>query len=96
MRISRRLDDALRYLLDRADFERHLHAAHGGEGVDEHWNGVALGLLEQQGGAAGLHGAVGELGDFEDGIDFEGDALQLAGFFQGAHEVAQIAVGHKL
>ena len=57
---------------------------------------VALGLFEQQRGAALLDGAVGELGDFEDGVHFEGNALQFAVLFQRANEVAQVAIGHKL
>ena len=55
---------------------------------------VALGLFEQQRRAALLHGAVGELGDFENRIHLERDALQFSFFFQRADEVAQIAIGH--
>ena len=53
-----------------------------------------FGFLEQQRGAAGLHGAVGELGDLEVRIHFEGNALQLFVLFEGADEVAQIVVCH--
>ena len=45
---------------------------------------VALGLLEQQRRAAALHGAVGELGDLQDRVHFEGDALQFAVLLQRA------------
>ena len=53
-----------------------------------------LGFSKSSAGAAVLHAAVGELGDFEDRIDFDRDALQLAMFFERAHEVPQIGVGH--
>ena len=75
-------------------FQRDLHLAHGGEGVDEHRDVVALGLFEQQRRAALFDGAVGEFGDLENGVDFERNALQFAVFFQRANEIAQIAVGH--
>ena len=39
---------------------------------------VALGLFEQQRGAALFDGAVGEFGDFENRVDLDGDALQFA------------------
>ena len=89
-----KLDDARGDLVDGHDFERDLHAAHGGEGIDEHGNVEALGLFEEQRGAAALHGAVGEFGDFEDGIHFEGDALQFLVLFECADELAQVAIGH--
>ena len=40
-----------------------------------------FGLFEQQRRTAGLHRAVGELGDLEHRIHFERDALQLALLF---------------
>ena len=45
---------------------------------------------------APFDGAVGELGDFEAGIDGEGDALQLVVFLERTDEFAQILIGHKL
>ena len=84
-----------RHLFHRLHFQRDLHLAHGGEGVDQHRDAVALRLLEQQRGAALLHGAVGKFGDFEDRVHFEGNALQFLVLLQRADEVAQIAIGHK-
>jgi hypothetical protein len=57
---------------------------------------VAFRLLEQERGAALFDGAVGELGDLEDGVDFEGNADQLVILFKGAYKVAQVALGHSL
>ena len=91
-----KLGDARGDFIDRGHFERDLHPPHAGERVDQHRNARALGLFEQQRGAAVLHAAVGELGDLELGIDFERDALQLVVLFERAHEVAQIGVGHNM
>ncbi len=88
------LGDAAGDLLDRIHFEGDLHAAHAGEGVDEDGDGGAFGFFKEQGGAVRFDGAVGEFGDFEIGIDFEGDAFQLAFLFEGADKIAEVAVGH--
>jgi hypothetical protein len=88
------LDDASRDLLDGVDFERELHFPHRRERVDQDRNRGALGLLEEQGGAALLDGAVGKFGDLEDRIHFERNALQLLVLLQGANEIAQIAISH--
>ena len=42
--------------------------------------------------AAGARHAIGDLRDLEDRIDFRGDALQFAFFFQPGNEFAQIPV----
>ena len=67
-----------------------------GEGVDQHRDVGALGLLEQQRRAALFHRAVGEFGDLEVRVHFERDALQFAVLFQRADELAQIVIGHRL
>jgi 3-oxoacyl-[acyl-carrier protein] reductase len=88
------LDNPVGVLLNRIDLQRYLHAARRGEGVDQNGNLRALGLLEQQRGAAGLHRAVGELGDFQVRIHLEGNALKLLLFFESLDKGAQIGVGH--
>ena len=86
--------DAAGDFVHRVHFERDLHAPHAGEAVDEDRNLRAFRFFEQQRGAAVLDGAVGELGDLEFRIHFEGDAFQFFVFFEGAYEVAQIVVCH--
>jgi hypothetical protein len=54
------------------------------------------GLLEQDGRPFGAQHAVADLGHFKAGIDLDTDALQLAGFFQLRHEVAQVVVFHRV
>ena len=44
----------------------------------------------------GAQHAVADLGHFKAGIDLDTDALQLAGFFQLRHEVAQVVVFHRV
>ena len=56
----------------------------------------AFGLFEQQRGAAGFDRAVGEGGDFQYGVHFEGDALELLVLLQRGDEFTQIGVGHNL
>ncbi len=83
-------------LIDGRDFERDLHLAHRREPVDQHGKGGAFGPFEEQRGAALFDGAVGELGDFEPGVDFDGHPLQFAVLFEGADELSQILVSHGL
>src|SRR5262249_17444340 len=89
------LDDAGCDFVDRIDLESDLHAPHAGEGVDEDWGGITLGLLEKQRGAAGFYRAVGELCDFQDRVDFEWDTFELIVLLEGFDEVAQVVVGHR-
>src|SRR5690606_22285756 len=70
------------------------HPLGGAEQVGEHRGGMALDVLEQQGGAARFQGAVADLGDIQVRVHFHGDALQLAALFEKANEVAQISVFH--
>ena len=90
------LDDALRHFLHRFHFEGDLHLAHGGEGVHQHRDVVARGPLEEQRGAALFHRAIGEFGDLQARVHFEGNALQFVILFQRAYELAQILISHKL
>ncbi len=88
--------DALRHGLDRVHLQRDLHLAHAGEAVDQHRNAIALGLFKQQRGAAGFDRAVGEIRDFQDGVHFKGDALELLVLLQRGDEFTQIGVGHSV
>ncbi len=68
--------DAVGDFVELVDFEREVHAAGGAELVDEHLRaGMAFEVLEEQSGAAGFADAVGDFGDFEDGIYFGADLL---------------------
>ena len=58
--------------------------------------GRPLGFSNSSAGPPDLHAAIGELGDLEHRVDFEGDALQLFVLFEGAHELAQVVVSHNL
>ena len=81
-----------RHFVDVGNFQRQIHAALAAQHVDEQRNARALWLLEQQRRAAGTRHAIGNLRDFEDRIDFRGDAAQLAFFFQFRNEFTQISV----
>ena len=74
-------------------FQGEVHAARGAELVDEDLrSGIALDVLKKErrttGGNAGLADAVGNLGDFENGIDFGADFLQFAGAVERGNPVA--------
>ncbi len=84
--------DARRHFVNVRDFEREIHAALAAQHVDEQRNARALRFFKQQGRAAGARHAIGDLRDFEDRIDFSGDAPQFALFFQLGNEFAQIPV----
>ena len=45
-------------------------------------------LFEQQRRTAGLYGAVGNFGDFEDGIDLRADAFEFAALFELADKIS--------
>jgi hypothetical protein len=53
-----------------------------------------LGFSNRSAGPPDLTAPVGEFGDFEVGIDLEGDALQFAGFIQRLNEITQVSIGH--
>ena len=70
--------NALRQIVEVVDAEGERHAAAGAEQVDGDGDVGALDVLEQQRGAAGLDGAVGDLGDLQVAADRDGDAAQFA------------------
>jgi len=43
---------------------------------------MAFRILEQQRGSAGAQHAIGDFGHFQLGVDFHGDAFELAQFFR--------------
>ncbi len=51
-------------------------------------------MFEEQGRTAGFYGAVGNFGNFQDGVDFGRDALEFVVLFQFVDEIAQISVRH--
>ena len=69
-------------------------AALGAEQVHQYRRAVALGVLEQQGGAARAQGAVGDLGHLQRRIDCGADANQFAALFQGGYEIPKVCVFH--
>ena len=92
--------DAVGDFVERVDVERQIHAARGAELVDEELRaGVAFDVLKQQRrpassvpGGLDLADAVGDLGDFEDGVGFGAD-FQFAGAVERRDPVAQVVVG---
>ncbi len=78
----------------RVHFQRDLHLAHARVAVDQDRHAVALGLLKQQRGTAGFHRAIGKLGDLQDRVHFERDALEFPVLLQRGNEFTQIGVGH--
>src|SRR5208282_1154634 len=86
--------DARGHFVEFIHFERQVYAPFGAQHVDEQGMPRAFGAFKQKSGPAGLGHAIGDLGDFEDGVDFGGDALQFALFLQFVDECAQIAIGH--
>ncbi len=53
-------------------------------------------LLEQNRRAFGAQHAVADFGHFELRIDLNAHPLQLAGFFQLRHEIAQVVIFHRI
>ena len=85
------------------DAHRARHALGRAEEVGEHRDrrgrrgrASALGRLEQQRGAARAQHAVAQRGHLEMRIDGAAHAPQLAARFELGHEVAQVAVGHRV
>jgi len=93
--------DAVCYVVEGVGFEGQLHAAEAAELVHEDLcAGVAFYVFEQESRTscfwsafAEFGGSVGDLGHFKIRGDFDSDALELAGFFEGLDPVAQIGVG---
>ena len=89
--------------VQRIHFQRHLHAPRRAKLVDEQRHpGVSLHVFKQQRRAAGFGGAasgfgdaVGDLGDFEDGIYFGAHALQFARAVEGGDPISEVAIGHE-
>jgi hypothetical protein len=81
------LGDLCSDLLDIFDTQRQRHSLGRTEGVDQNRNLFADDVFKQQGRPGGFHDAVGDLGDFQLGIDRVRDPLQLAGALQNLHEL---------
>src|SRR5262249_38390549 len=77
------------------DAERLGHAPFGAEHVDGQGKAGAFDIFEQQRRAAGFAGAVGDLADFENGIDFGLDAEEIAFGFQLFQERCERFIRHK-
>ena len=87
--------DAVGDFVDGIHLQRDLHAAHAGEGVDEHAELASpCGFSNSRAGPPFLteRSANSVISSF--GIDFERDALQFFVLFEGADEVAQVVVCH--
>ena len=88
------LADALRQVVEVVYAQGERHAPAGAEQVDGDGHGRPLDVLEQERGAAGLHRAVGDLGDLQVAADRDGDAAQLALVLEGRDELAQVFERH--
>ena len=80
--------DTVGYVVEGVGFECQLHAAQAAELVHQDGRaGVAFDVFEEEGrascfcgAAVEFGGAVGDLGHLEVRVNFDGDALELAGF----------------
>ena len=95
--------DAVGDFFEAIDFEREFHASDAAESVYEQREFRAFGLFEEQSRADAVWfafwvagDALGDFGDFEDGIDFRADALEFAFFFELSDKLTQIAIRHSL
>ena len=80
--------------LHRIDLQGQLHLPHARERIDQYGDVVTFGVFEQQRRTAPFDRPVGDLGDFEYGIDFNGDSFELAVFFQRSNEFTKVVIGH--
>ncbi len=72
--------------IERIHFQRQIHAALAANKIDHHRDTASLSGVRNSSAGPPAFTAVGDLRDFEHRIDFGGDALQLAFFFQLAQE----------
>jgi len=72
------------------------HAGLCAEQVGQHRNAAAFRVLEQQCGATGAQGAVGDLGHFKVGVHFVANTYQFTALFQYRNEVTKVFVVHRL
>ena len=82
-----------RDVVEPLDAEREAHPPLGAELVDQQRQPRALRALEQQRGAARLHGPVDDLGDLEVGVDLGRDANELTLVLEQANPLAQVGRG---
>ena len=85
---AEQLPDALRDLVDVVHAQGPGHSPMRAVEVDRQGHLVALDVLEEQGGAAGLDGAVCYLGDFQVAADGLRDATEVAFVFQEVDEIS--------
>ncbi len=95
----------MRYASSLADFAQlgrivfphaQRHAPDRAEQIGEHRDAAAFGFLEQQRRAARAQHTVGDFSHFEFGVDFDGDAFQLAEAFELGNEIAQVVIFHEV
>ena len=77
------------------DAEREAHAPLGAELVDQQRDARAAHVAEQQRRPAGLHRAVGDLGDLEVRVDLGVDLGELAARAQQLDPLAQVVADHR-
>ena len=91
--------DAVGEFIEGVHAEGQLHAGFRAELVDEDLRaGMVLYVLKEESGATGFAGfrfadAVGDFGDFEDGVDFGLDALEFAGAVESGDPLAKVIEG---
>jgi hypothetical protein len=91
--------DAVGELVEGGNAESELHAGFGAELIDEELrSGVTFYVLEKEGGATGLAtfqfaDAVGDFGDFENGIDLGLDAFEFAGAVERGDPLTEVIEG---
>ena len=88
--------NARRDFIDVVNIERKIHAAFAAKRIDQERHARALGTFEQQRRTTGSRHAIGDLRNFQNGIDFGGDAPQFALFFQLRNKFAQIPVSQTI
>ena len=94
-----RLEDVLDAGRDHVEVvgtKRQAHTLLGAEGVDQKRDTSAFDVLEQQRRTAGFRDAVGDLGDFKDRIDLDGDTFEPAALLKLGDEDLQIGCGHEI
>jgi hypothetical protein len=81
-------------IFERVNFESQAHATFSAYQIGDGGDARAFRAFEEECRAARFYGAVGDFRDFEDGVDFDGDAAKFVIFFHLTQEISQVSIRH--